>query len=53
VPQQLQDEITHFFLVYKQLEHKKVEVEGWFSREDAITEIEASRARFRETDAHG
>jgi inorganic pyrophosphatase len=52
VPAQLQDEIRHFFLVYKQLENKKVEVEGWFSREDAIKEIEASRARFREADAH-
>jgi inorganic pyrophosphatase len=52
VPRQLQDEIQHFFLVYKQLENKKVEVEGWFSREDAIEEIEASRARFREADPH-
>jgi inorganic pyrophosphatase len=47
VPDQLQNEITHFFKVYKQLENKKVEVEGWFSREDAIDEIEASRARFK------
>jgi len=50
VPTQLQDEIQHFFLVYKQLENKKVEVEGWFSREDAIEEIDASRKRFREAD---
>jgi inorganic pyrophosphatase len=49
VPDQLQNEITHFFKVYKQLENKKVEVEGWFSREDAIGEIEASRARFKES----
>jgi inorganic pyrophosphatase len=53
VPNQLQNEIAHFFTVYKQLENKKVEVEGWFSREDAIREIEASRARFRESDGHG
>jgi inorganic pyrophosphatase len=53
VPTQLQQEIQHFFLVYKQLENKKVEVEGWFSREDAIKEIEASRARFREAGLHG
>jgi inorganic pyrophosphatase len=53
VPDQLQDEITHFFLVYKQLEHKKVEVEGWFPREDAIKEIEASRMRFQDSGAHG
>ena len=50
---QLQNEIAHFFTVYKQLEHKKVEVEGWFSREDAIAEIEASRKRFRESNGHG
>jgi inorganic pyrophosphatase len=50
VPEQLQNEITHFFKVYKQLENKKVEVEGWFSREDAIEEIEASRRRFEQSD---
>jgi inorganic pyrophosphatase len=44
--------ITRFVLVDKQLENKKVEVEGWFSREDAIKEIEASRARFRESSGH-
>jgi inorganic pyrophosphatase len=47
VPDQLQNEIAHFFTVYKQLENKHVEVEGWFSREDAIKEIEASRERYR------
>jgi inorganic pyrophosphatase len=52
VPNQLQNEISHFFTVYKQLESKRVEVEGWFSREDAIKEIEASRARFRESGTH-
>jgi inorganic pyrophosphatase len=52
VPQQLQNEIAHFFTVYKQLENKKVEVEGWFSREDAVNEIEASRVRFRESGEH-
>ena len=29
VSDQLQNEIAHFFTVYKQLEHKKVEVDGW------------------------
>jgi inorganic pyrophosphatase len=47
VPDQLRNEIEHFFKVYKQLENKKVEVEGWFSREDAIEEIAASRERFK------
>jgi inorganic pyrophosphatase len=47
VSDQLQNEIEHFFKVYKQLENKKVEVEGWFSREEAIKEIAASRERFK------
>ena len=46
---QLQDEIAHFFSVYKDLEQKKVEVHGWFSREDALEEIEAARKRHRES----
>lgn len=45
--QQLQDEIAHFFSVYKDLEQKQVKVDGWYSREDALSEIEASRQRFR------
>jgi inorganic pyrophosphatase len=44
--QQLQDEIAHFFSVYKDLEQKKVKVHGWYSREDAIEEIAASRERY-------
>jgi inorganic pyrophosphatase len=48
--QQLQDEIAHFFSIYKDLERKKVSVDGWYSREDAEAEIEASRKRFREND---
>ena len=45
---QLRDEIQHFFSIYKDLERKKVTVDGWYSREDAWTEIEASRERCRE-----
>jgi inorganic pyrophosphatase len=48
IPTQLQNEIAHFFSIYKNLENKRVEVEGWFSREDAVAEIEASRQRYRE-----
>ncbi len=48
LPKQLQDEIVHFFSVYKDLEQKKVKVDGWHSREDAIKEIEASRKRYQE-----
>ena len=52
VPEQLQNEIAHFFSIYKNLENKHVEVKGWFSRQDAVEEIAASRARFRESGAH-
>jgi inorganic pyrophosphatase len=50
--QQLRDEIAHFFSIYKDLEQKKVRVDGWYSREDALKEIAASRERFREGDGH-
>jgi inorganic pyrophosphatase len=49
---QLRDEIAHFFSVYKDLEQKKVKVDGWYSREEAIKEIAASRERYSEDD-HG
>jgi inorganic pyrophosphatase len=49
VPTQLRDEIAHFFSVYKDLEQKKVTVDGWYSREDALEEIEASRKRCQES----
>jgi len=48
LPQQLANEIEHFFSIYKDLEHKETEVRGWYSREDAEREIEAARERFRE-----
>ena len=47
LPEGLRKEIAHFFSIYKDLEQKSVEVDGWYSREDAIEEIEASRERFR------
>ena len=50
LPDQLREEIAHFFSIYKDLEQKKVRVDGWYSREDAVKEIEASRERFRESD---
>jgi inorganic pyrophosphatase len=49
VPNQLRDEIAHFFSVYKDLEQKKVNVDGWYSREEALEEIEASRQRCKES----
>jgi inorganic pyrophosphatase len=45
LPQQLQDEIEHFFSVYKDLEQKKVTVDGWYPREEALEEIDAARRR--------
>ena len=45
---QLRDEIAHFFSVYKDLEQKKVKVDGWYSREDALEEIEEARKRYRD-----
>jgi inorganic pyrophosphatase len=48
LPEQLRDEISHFFEVYKTLEDKEVEVYGWFSREDALEVIDDSRRRWRE-----
>ena len=46
LPEQLADEIAHFFSIYKDLEQKKVKVDGWYSREEAIKEIAASRERY-------
>jgi inorganic pyrophosphatase len=44
---QLRDEIAHFFSVYKDLEQKRVRVDGWYPREDALAEIAEARERFR------
>jgi inorganic pyrophosphatase len=51
ITQQLQNEITHFFSTYKQLEGKTVAVEGWRSREEAIEVIEDARRLQREHEA--
>jgi inorganic pyrophosphatase len=50
VAKQMRDEIEHFFSIYKDLEQKAVKVRGWFSREDAIEEIKASRSRYSDED---
>jgi inorganic pyrophosphatase len=46
LPAQLRDEIANFFAIYKTLEQKDVDVDGWYSREDAWTVIEQSRQRW-------
>jgi inorganic pyrophosphatase len=48
LPEQLRDEISHFFSVYKTLEKKEVKVDGWYSKEDALEVIAASRNRYAE-----
>jgi inorganic pyrophosphatase len=53
VSEQLKNEIQHFFTVYKQLEHKKVEIDGWYPYEDALKTIDASRERFRNGSGDG
>ena len=51
LPDRLQDEIEHFFSIYKQPEGKQVTVDGWYSRDEALQEIEECRARWRKRDA--
>ena len=48
LPAQLRDEIANFFAIYKTLEQKDVEVDGWYSREDALAVIVESRQRWAE-----
>jgi inorganic pyrophosphatase len=51
IPEQLQREISHFFSIYKELEGKKVDVEGWKSREEALEVIEDGKRLQAEHDA--
>ena len=44
----LKKEIEHFFQVYKDLEKKKVGIEGWEDKASALREIESSQQRFQE-----
>lgn len=47
IPPHFLKEIEHFFKIYKDLEMKKVKVEGWRSHESALQVIQESRARFK------
>lgn len=47
LPELLRQEIEQFFSIYKDLERKTVEVDGWRSRGEALDEIAASERRFR------
>jgi len=46
VPPHLLKEIEHFFSIYKELEEKVAEVEGWGSKAEAIEIIKKSRERY-------
>jgi inorganic pyrophosphatase len=48
LPNQLRNEIAHFFAVYKDLDPgRHSEVKGWADLEDAYATIEEARERFR------
>ena len=47
IPQPLRDEISHFFAIYKQPQGIHVQVDGWFSKEDALRAIEEAGERWR------
>lgn len=48
VPPHLLKEVEHFFSVYKDLERKKVEIDGWEDRETALEVIEDAKERYEE-----
>ena len=50
LPEQLRDEVSHFFAVYKTLEDKGVRIDGWYPREDAVSVIEGARERWARRD---
>jgi inorganic pyrophosphatase len=49
LPELLRQEIEQFFSIYKELEHKTVEVGGWRPRAEALDEITEAERRFRES----
>jgi inorganic pyrophosphatase len=50
-PGLLREQIEQFFSIYKDLEGKEVEIDGWHSRDEARLEIAASRDRDRKSSA--
>jgi inorganic pyrophosphatase len=52
LPDQLVEEIGHFFVAYKRREGHEVRVCGWSSREDAEDVIRQAQERFRENHPH-
>ena len=51
--EQFRLEVAHFFSVYKQLDHKPVEIRGWHSREQALEVIADARRLHEEHHAEG
>lgn len=49
VNEHLKNEIEHFFQVYKDLEKKKVGIDGWGTREEALNIIKESKERYQNT----
>lgn len=49
IPPHMKLEIEHFFQVYKDLERKKVGVEGWEDETTAITAIKEAQQRYLES----
>lgn len=48
LPDQLQQEISHFFSVYKQPEGKVVDVDGWYPLDKAMEVLEKARGRYED-----
>lgn len=48
IPQAVQNEIAHFFETYKQLEGKKVEINGWGEAEEAKKVIQEGIERYKQ-----
>ncbi|QZA34064.1 inorganic diphosphatase [Hydrogenibacillus sp. N12] len=48
LPAHKRKEIAHFFQVYKDLENKKTEIQGWIGPDEAERLLEAAVARYRE-----
>lgn len=49
VPKHFLREVEHFFSTYKQLEGVEIKTQGWYSREEAMDEIEECYQRFLAT----
>lgn len=52
LPPHLLIEIEHFFSIYKDLEQKKVKVDGWRDKDSAVHIIEQARARCKHKPNH-